>query len=315
MFHRSYLLPPVGAEPSDPAELGLPNRSESAYQRLQRSSDRLKVIAARYGLAPWDHGQDPVNGVMLASAIQQARALWGPPGIGGMQPGVTAVCGGRPPASLLGRQLWPVLVQSASGPALALTDIRYRIHVVVDVAHTIAGWPPRPGWVPAAAVAHGARLAGSHPLWRRWQFELSDRTPHDWAPSCGDHTHLHRPNAQGRLVTGIPQHDAWTMSRSWLSSELALSSVTDVRWVVLSATDRPVRERESQIRSYWDAVSFAEFSTAVTAEYDSEVPLPPSVARVLRMMQPIPAQTCAESESEGFRFHWRHTRVAVPALV
>jgi hypothetical protein len=317
VFHRSYLLAPIGAEPSDPAEQALPSRSASAHERLQRCSDRLELIAARHGLPPWDHGQAPVTGLALASAIQQARALWGPPGSGRMQPGVYAVCGGRPPASLLGRQLWPVLVQSDSGPALVLTDIRYRIHVVVDVAHTLGGWPPRPRWVPAAAVAHSARLPGSHPLWRRWQFELNDRAPHDWTPSCADHLHLGRPNAQGRLVTGIPQHDVWTMSRSWLPSELRLPSVTDVRWVVLSATDRPIRERESEIRSRWDAVSFAEFAAAALAEHDSEAPLPTSLAAALRMMRPLPVPADAEpgSESERFRFHRRSGRVAVPSLV
>jgi hypothetical protein len=309
------MLSPIGVAPSDPAELALPDRAESAEQRVQRCSDRLDLIAARHGLLPWDHTQAPVTGLTLASAIQQARALWGPPGYGRMQPGVSAVCGGRPPASLLGRQLWPVLVQSASGPALVLTDIRYRIHVVVDVAHTLGGWPPRPRWVPAAVVAHGVRLPGSHPLWRRWQFELSDRAPHDWAPSCADHLHLGRPNPQGRLVTGIPQHDAWAMSRSWLSAKLGLASVTDVRWVVLSATDRPVRERESQIRSHWDAVSFAEFATAALAEYDDDAPLPTSLAAVLRMMRPAPAPAEPDSDSERFRFHRRAARVAVPSLV
>jgi hypothetical protein len=256
-------------------------------------SDELARIAERFRLRPWEPDDPTTGGVTtLADAIGQADPLWTSPGPGEVQRGVDAVFGGRPPASLIGVRLWPVPVHSASGPAMVLADLRHRVHVVVDVAPAPVNRAPRPGWVAAATIAYGARMAGSHELWRHWSIELADHAPHEWTPSCEDHDHLARPNAQGLLVTGIPQHDAWMMSRSWLSGELAVPSVTDTRWVVLSASERPLRERERLIRGQWDVVSFAEFATVLTAPHDEDATLPPALATVVRMLLP-PGPTTA----------------------
>lgn len=274
--------PEIADDPPAQPESDAPDEEPSEPSELEE----LARVLAQFRLPPWDHESAQVCAASLALAIQQADALWAAPGTGEVQRGLNAVCGGRPPASLGGVQLWPVLVESGSGPALVLADVRHRVHVVVDIALGPSGRPRRPGWVTAATVTHSARMPGSHPLWRNWQIELSDHAPHDWAPACEDHTHLARPNAQGKLVTAVPQHDAWMMSRSWLSAELTLPSVLDVRWVVLGASRRPLRERDPLIRSQWDAVCFAEFAVAVSEQYDDQTPPPASVATVLRMMLP-----------------------------
>lgn len=252
------------------------------------ATDALARIAERFGLRPWEPDADTAPGSVatLAGAIQQADQLWAAPGPGEVQRGVEAIFGGRAPAALIGVRLWPVLVQSATGPAMVLADIRHRVHVVVDVPPAPVNRAPRPGWVAAAAVAYGARMAGSHELWRHWAIELTDHAPHECTPACEGHNHLARPNAQGMLVTGIPQHDAWMMSRSWLSGELAIPSVTDTRWIVLSASPRPLRERERLVRSQWDVVSFGEFATVLAAHHDGESALAPAVATVVRMLLP-----------------------------
>lgn len=231
--------------------------------------------------------EPPLPGATLAAAIAQTAPLWSPPAPAEVQRGTSAVCGGRPPVSVVGVQLWPVLPESTSGPALVLADIRRRIHVVVDVT-PVAARTPRPGWVAASGIVHAARLPGSHPLWRHWQFELADHAAHEPSPACDGHVHLARPNAQGRLQTGLPQHDAWMMSRSWLPAELALPSTTDVRWVVLSSSDRPLRLREPSIHGTWDAVSYAEFAAGATTGYDPDEPLPASVAALLDLMAVAP---------------------------
>jgi hypothetical protein len=267
------IAPPPADEFDEPSE-------PSDYEALER-------VLARFALPPWDHETAPVSGPALAAAISQAETLWAAPRATEVQRGVHAICGGRPPASLIGVQLWPVLLESASGPALVLADVRHRVHVVVDIALAPNGRPRRPGWVAAATITHSARMPGSHPLWRHWQIELSDHAPHDLGAACADHTHLARPNAQGHMTTGVPQHDAWMMSRSWLRSELALPSVPDVRWIVLSPTRRPLRDRDPLIRGLWDTVSFSEFATAIAGPPDADAPpLPPSVGTVLRMMLP-----------------------------
>ena len=243
-------------------------------------------MLAPFALPLWDHEAAPVSGSALALAITQADPLWAAPRTSEVQRGLDAICGGRAPAALVGVQLWPVLLDSASGPALVLADVRHRVHVVVDIALAAGGRPRRPGWVAAAAITHSVRMPGSHPLWRHWQIELSDHAPHDWTPACDDHAHLARPNAQGHLVTGVPQHDTWMMSRSWLSAELALPSVPDVRWVVLGPTRRPLRERDPLIRGQWDTVSFSEFAGVAAGPPDADAPLAASVATVLRMLLP-----------------------------
>jgi hypothetical protein len=248
--------------------------------------EELSRVLAPFALPPWDHEAAPVSGPALALAITQADPLWAAPRTGEVQRGLDAICGGRAPASLVGVQLWPVLVDSASGPALVLADVRHRVHVVVDIALAPSGRSRRPGWVAAAGITHSARMPGSHPLWRHWQIELSDHAPHDWTPACDDHLHLARPNAQGHLITAVPQHDAWMMSRSWLSAELALPSVLDVRWVVLGPTRRPLREWDPLIRGQWDTVSFSDFATVVAGPADADAPLPGSIATVLRMLLP-----------------------------
>ena len=250
----------------------------------------LGRLAARFGLHPWDAGDRPAAGPPssvppLAVAIQRAAPLWSPPRGGGEVPlGVSALCGGHPPASLIGVPAWPVLIGSGSGPALVLADLSCRVHVVVDVAHSPSGHPVRPRWIPAGVIAHGARMPGSHPLWRHWAPELCAHAPHAAAPTCESHTHLARPNAQGQLVTGVPQHDAWVMSRSWLPPEYVVPSAADAKWVVLGASDRPPRERDQLIRSRWDAVSFEQFAAVVAARHADDVTLPPALAVVLRMM-------------------------------
>jgi hypothetical protein len=267
------IAPPPADEFDEPSE-------PSDYEALER-------VLARFALPPWDHETAPVSGPALVAAISQAETLWAAPRATEVQRGVHAICGGRPPASLIGVQLWPVLLESASGPALVLADVRHRVHVVVDIALAPNGRPRRPGWVAAATITHSARMPGSHPLWRHWQIELSDHAPHDLGAACAAHTHLARPNAQGHMITGVPQHDAWMMSRSWLRSELALPSVPDVRWIVLSPTRRPLRDRDPLIRGLWDTVSFSEFATAIAGPPDADAPpLPPSVGTVLRMMLP-----------------------------
>jgi hypothetical protein len=256
-------------------------------------SDELARIAARFELQPWDPAAlRPAGVTVLADAIQQAGQLWTSPGPAEVQRGVEAIFGGRPPASLIGVRLWPVLVQSTSGPALVLADIRHRVHVVVDVAPAPVNRAPRPGWTAAAAIAYGARMPGSHDLWRHWSIELADHAPHEWVASCEDHNHMPRPNAQGLLVTAIPQHDAWMMSRSWLPGEFTVPSVTDTRWVVLSASVRSLRVRERLVRSQWDAVSFADFAGALTEHYAEDPTLPFTIATVVRMLLP-PAPTAA----------------------
>jgi hypothetical protein len=268
--------PPVDTAPDEADEASEP----SDYEELER-------VVARFALPPWDHDATPVSGPALAAALWQADPLWAAPRAGEVQRGLDAICGGHPPAALIGVQLWPTLLESASGPALVRADVRHRVHVVVDIPLAPTGRPRRPGWVAAASITHSARMPGSHPLWRHWQIELSDHAPHDWGAACADHTHLARPNAQGHLITGVPQHDAWMMSRSWLSPELALPSVPDVRWIVLGPTRRPLRERDPLIRGQWDTVSFGEFASAVAGQPDADAPqLPASVGTVLRMMLP-----------------------------
>ena len=258
----------------------------------------LGRIAARFGLRPWDGTTAPELVAPLADAIQQADQLWTAPQAGEVQRGVVALFGGRPPASLVGVRLWPVLTQSASGPALTLADVRHRVHAVVDVAHVPLGSAssaPRPGWVAASGVALAARMSGSHELWRHWHPELSAHAPHDWSPACDDHAHLARANAQGQFVAGIPQHDAWVMCRSWLPRGLVVPSATDVRWIVLSASDRPLREREPLVRSRWEAVSFTEFAVALCGYYEADTGLPASIAAVLRTLLPAPRSDDAET--------------------
>jgi hypothetical protein len=274
---RALALVPACGDPSDwlhdPAE--------------DEPSDVLGRIAERFELRPWDpQAVRPAGITVLAEAIAQAAQLWTAPGPGELQRGVEALFGGRAPATLIGIRLWPVLVQSASGPALVLADIRHRVHVVVDVAPAPLNRAPRPGWTAAAAIAYGARIPGSHELWRHWSIELADHAPHEWMASCEDHNHMARPNAQGLLVTGIPQHDAWMMSRSWLPAELTVPSITDTRWVVLSASARPLRERERQVRSQWEVVSFADFATTLTAHHAEDPTLPFAVATIIRMLLP-----------------------------
>lgn len=261
------------------ADIDTEQDEPSDYEALER-------VLAPFALPPWNHESAPVSAPALALAITQADPLWAVPRAGEVQRGVDAICGGRASASLVGLQLWPVLLESTSGPALVLADVRRRVHVVVDIALAPSGRPRRPAWVAAAAITHSARMPGSHPLWRHWQIELSDHAPHEWGPACADHTHLARPNAQGHMITGVPQHDAWMMSRSWLSTELALPSVPDVRWIVLGPSRRPLRERDPLIRGQWDTVSFSEFAAAAAGPFDADVPLAASVGTVLRMLLP-----------------------------
>jgi hypothetical protein len=226
-----------------------------------------------------------VDGPTLGAALAQADLLWDAPRPGEAQPGLTAVFGGFPPASLIGVRLWPVLVRPHGAAVLVLADVRHQVHVVVEVASAIDGQTPRPKWVSAASISHGTRLPGSVELWRHWAIELSDHAPHEWSAGCDGHNHLPRPNAQGHLVTAIPQHDAWVMSRTWLPGELVVPSVTDVRWLVLSASDRPLKEREPQVRSRWDAVSYADLAGALAARY-ADTALPDAVAAVLELLPP-----------------------------
>jgi hypothetical protein len=242
--------------------------------------DALAELATRFGLRPYGE----VDAAALTTAIALADPLWAAPRAGEMQAGVAAFFAGFPPAGLVGSRVWPIPVRSASGPALVLADVRHRVHAVVDVALSPAGRAPRPPWVAAAAISYGARMAGSADLWRHWAIELTDHAPHEWTPGCEGHHDLPRPNAQGLLVTAIPQHDAWVMSRSWLPSEFVVPSVTDVRWIALSPAERSVKEREAAIRSRWDSVSFAAFGTALAARYDDALPDP--VATILRMLLP-----------------------------
>ena len=246
----------------------------------------LGRIARRFGLQAYDDAAAPSSVPSLAAAIQQAAHLWAAARPGQLQEGVSAVFGARAPASLIGARLWPVLTESGSGPALMLADGRRRVHVVVDVAHLPSGRPVRPEWVPAAGIAPSARMSGSHQLWRHWHGELSAHTPHAWTPACDDHVHLARPNVQGQLVAGLPQHDAWVMSRSWLPSRFVVPFTSDTRWIVLSASERPLAERDHLIRSRWDAVSFEEFAAVVAAHHGADATLHPSIATVLRMMLP-----------------------------
>ncbi len=274
------------ADPPRIAPQREPESSDPGDAETTTAADRLTRIAARFGLRPWDGTAGAGTVLTLAGAIQQVDQFWTAPRAGEVQRGVTALCGGRVPSALVGMRLWPTLSHSASGPALVLTDIHRRVHVVVDIAHLSSGRPVRPGWVPASSIAMAPRMPGSHPLWRHWQIELADHAPHEAGTACDDHTHLARPNAQGRWVTGIPQHDAWMMSRAWLEDELVLPSVTDVHWVVLSASPRALRERDALIRSRWDVVSFAEFAKLVVAEHEEDARLPEPIASVLRMMLP-----------------------------
>jgi hypothetical protein len=82
------------------------------------------------------------------------------------------------------------------------------------------------------------------------------------------------------------------MSRSWLPGEFTVPSVTDTRWVVLSASARSLRVRERLVRSQWDAVSFADFAGALTEHYAEDPTLPFTIATVVRMLLP-PAPTAA----------------------
>lgn len=274
---------PDGDEQPDAQIIPFPGRAEP--QAAEPPSVELAQLAARFGLAPWDVRTDDAP-PSLAAAIAAAGPLWGAPRAGEVQPGVTAIFGGHPPASVVGVRLWPVPVSTESGPALVLADIRHRVHVVVDAVRLPNGAAPQPGWAAAATVSYGARLPGSSELWLHWAPELADHAPHEWTTGCDVHAHLARPNAHGQWVTAIPQHDAWMMSKSWVSPELVVPSIADVRWVVLSASARPLKQRELKIRSRWDVVSFAAFGTAVAAGYDEHAPLPTSVARLLRLLLP-----------------------------
>jgi hypothetical protein len=227
-----------------------------------------------------------VDGPTLCAALAQADLLWDAPRPGEAQSGLTAVFGGFPPASLIGVRLWPVLVRPHGAAVLVLADVRHQVHVVVEVASAIDGQSPRPKWVSAASISHGARLPGSVELWRHWAIELSDHAPHAWSSGCDGHNHLPRPNAQGHLVTAIPQHDAWVMSRTWLPTDLVVPSVTDVRWLALSASDRPLKEREPDLRSRWDAVSYADLAGALVGRYETDSALPDAVGAVLELLPP-----------------------------
>jgi hypothetical protein len=281
--------PQVPLDPANPPRIApqceAPS-SEPEDAETTTAADRLARIAARFGLSPWEDGAEAGAGLALADALYQCDPFWTTPRPGELQRGVHLLCGGRAPGALAGMRLWPVLGQSASGPALVLADIRHRVHVVVDVAQTGSGVPVRPGWVPASVVAPAPHMPGSHPLWRHWQIELADHAPHEPVAACADHTHLARPNAQGRFLTGIPQHDAWMMSRSWLPDDLVLPSVTDVHWVVFGSSSRSLRERDPLIRSRWDVVSFADFAELLAAGYEQDATLPPAVATVVRMLLP-----------------------------
>ena len=247
----------------------------------------LGRIAERYGLRPWSSTATPTAVSPLAAAIQRADVLWAAPRAGQVQTGTDLLCGGRAPESLIGVEAWPVVLQSGGGPALVLVDLNRRVRVVVDVGPMAVHGSAQPGWVPAATVARCARMPGSFQLWQHWRPELSAHTPHDWSAACEDHTHLDRPNAQGQLTTAIPQHDAWTMSRSWLPTELVLPAASDARWVALNASDRPLRQRNRLIRSTWDVVSYEEFAAGLAAHRAADPPLDPAIATVLRMMLPV----------------------------
>ena len=273
MFRRQSKPAPADADPVCLAPAEIPGE--------------LGRIAERFGLRPWSSTLTPTASSPLAAAIQRADSLWTAPRAGQVQAGIDVLCGARAPESLIGVEVWPVVIQSGGGPALVLVDLNRRVRIVVDVGHLAAHGSTQPRWVPAATVARSARMPGSIPLWQHWRPELSAHTPHDWAGACEDHTHLDRPNVQGQLATAIPQHDAWVMSRSWLPAELVLPSATDARWVVLGASDRPLRQRDRLIRSTWDAVSFEEFAAALSAHHAVDPPLDPSIATVLRMMLPL----------------------------
>jgi hypothetical protein len=243
----------------------LPVAPESARSR----------IAGEYGLR--------ADASDLAEALVQADALWTPPRPGTLAPGVTALWPELVPPSLVGVRLWPALVAAASGPALVLADVRGGIRVILDLARADS----RPGWVAAAAVARAARMPGSHQLWRHWQPELAAHAAHDLAPSCDGHTHLARPDVRGQYATALPQHDAWQMSRSWVPAELNPTLVEDTHWVVLGESDRPLRERNPEIRGRWDVTGLDEFAAALVAPYSPPGPLPPDVAAVVRAMLPV----------------------------
>lgn len=272
MFRRRAPGSTAGSGP-EPAGAAAPVTPAQPVGELAR-------IAARFGLQP----PDPAAGPSLAEAIVHADELWTAPRPGEIQRGVGAMFGGCPPVSLTGIRLWPVFGGSQREPDLILADALNRAHVVVDVAPTASAAPP--AWVAAADVARCPRMPGSHQLWRHWQPELGARVPHDWTPACEGHTHLARSDLHGHQVSAIPQHDAWVMSRSWLPREVTMPSADDVRWIVLTASDQPLRERQPLIRSRWDSVSFARFATVVTEPYDDDASLSPSLAAVLRLMLP-----------------------------
>jgi hypothetical protein len=238
---------------------------------------------------PRSGGSEDLDSSSLAGLIQRTDGLWIAPRAGEVQPGVNAVFGSRPPTELIGVRLWPVLISSGHGPALVLVDIHYRVRVVVDVARAPGGLPYRPGWVAAATVSYGARMPGSHELWLDWARELSEHAPHDWTPACAEHAHLPRPDPHGQYVTAIPQHDAWLMSRSWVPSDLIVPSIADVRRIVLSRSERPLRARERRIRSRWDAVSFAQFGGVVEGCVGADT-------AVLRAIEPLMRGTDMQSE-------------------
>lgn len=229
----------------------------------------------------------PASPAAVAEALVGAPELWTAPRTGEVQLGAAALCGGRAPRRLAGMQLWPALTRS--GPALVLGDAHRRVRVVVDVEPAIAAPPRRLEWVPAGTVAPLPRMPGSHRLWRRWQPELIAAAAHEWGPACEEHAHVSRAGAQGQLVAGIPRHDAWVMTRAWLPEALLLPDVSDVHWVLLSASDQPARGREPLLHSHWDAVSYAELA-GVLARWRAGRPAPaPGIAAVLQLVLPGPS--------------------------